>query len=103
MDTLANMAAFVTDVSRGIGRAAAVALAAAGAHVIVHYRRGTDGDNAVADQIPVALWLSCAMKARARHLHVASVFDMEGATGPIPVAPTNKAITKETKNPVTSF
>ena len=49
MATLANKVAFVTGVSRGIGRARRI-----GAHVIVHYRRGADGDNAVADQIPAA-------------------------------------------------
>jgi 3-oxoacyl-[acyl-carrier protein] reductase len=39
MTTLQNKTALVTRASRGIGRATAVALASAGAHVLVHYGR----------------------------------------------------------------
>ena len=39
MTTLQNKTALVTGASRGIGRATAVALASAGAHVLVHYGR----------------------------------------------------------------
>jgi len=39
MTTLQNKTALVTGASRGIGRATALALAAAGAHVLVHYGR----------------------------------------------------------------
>ncbi|MGA7316775.1 MAG: SDR family oxidoreductase [Silvibacterium sp.] len=39
MPTLQNKTALVTGASRGIGRATAVALAKAGAHVLVHYGR----------------------------------------------------------------
>jgi 3-oxoacyl-[acyl-carrier protein] reductase len=39
MTTLENKTALVTGASRGIGRATALALAAAGAHVLVHYGR----------------------------------------------------------------
>jgi NAD(P)-dependent dehydrogenase (short-subunit alcohol dehydrogenase family) len=39
MTTLQNKTALVTGASRGIGRATAAALAAAGAHVVVHYGR----------------------------------------------------------------
>jgi 3-oxoacyl-[acyl-carrier protein] reductase len=39
MSTLQNKTALVTGASRGIGRATAAALAAAGAHVLVHYGR----------------------------------------------------------------
>jgi NAD(P)-dependent dehydrogenase (short-subunit alcohol dehydrogenase family) len=41
MTTLQNKTALVTGASRGIGRATAVALAEAGAHVLVHYGRST--------------------------------------------------------------
>jgi 3-oxoacyl-[acyl-carrier protein] reductase len=41
MSTLQNKTALVTGASRGIGRATAVALAGAGAHVLVHYGRST--------------------------------------------------------------
>ena len=40
MPNLSGKTALVTGASRGIGRAIALALAAAGAHVIVHYGRG---------------------------------------------------------------
>jgi len=39
MSTLQNKTALVTGASRGIGRATAIALAEAGAHVLVHYGR----------------------------------------------------------------
>jgi NAD(P)-dependent dehydrogenase (short-subunit alcohol dehydrogenase family) len=42
MATLTTKTALVTGASRGIGRATALALAAAGARVIVHYGRGAD-------------------------------------------------------------
>jgi NAD(P)-dependent dehydrogenase (short-subunit alcohol dehydrogenase family) len=54
MATLTNKTALVTGGSRGIGRAAALALAAAGARVIVHYGRGADEAKSVVDQIRVA-------------------------------------------------
>jgi 3-oxoacyl-[acyl-carrier protein] reductase len=41
MPTLQNKTALVTGASRGIGRATALALAKAGAHVLVHYGRST--------------------------------------------------------------
>src|SRR6266849_6432812 len=51
MNTLANKTALVTGASRGMGRAAALALAAAGARVVVHYGRGADEAKSVVDQI----------------------------------------------------
>src|SRR6202051_1025852 len=41
MTTLQNKTALVTGASRGIGRATALALARAGAHVLAHYGRST--------------------------------------------------------------
>jgi 3-oxoacyl-[acyl-carrier protein] reductase len=43
--------ALVTGASRGIGRAAALALAEAGAHILVHYGRSADEAEAVVEQI----------------------------------------------------
>lgn len=51
MTNLANKTALVTGASRGMGRAAALALAAAGARVIVHYGRNAEEAKAVVDQI----------------------------------------------------
>src|ERR1700680_807834 len=42
MNSLANKPALVTGASRGMGRATALALAAAGARVVVHYGRNAD-------------------------------------------------------------
>jgi NAD(P)-dependent dehydrogenase (short-subunit alcohol dehydrogenase family) len=50
-DSLANKTALVTGASRGMGRATALALGAAGARVIVHYGRNADEAKAVVDQI----------------------------------------------------
>jgi 3-oxoacyl-[acyl-carrier protein] reductase len=54
MASLANKTALVTGASRGMGRATALALAAAGARVIVHYGRNADEAKAVVDQIRAA-------------------------------------------------
>src|ERR1700755_286646 len=51
MTSLANKTALITGASRGMGRATALALAAAGARVIVHYGRNADEAKAVVDQI----------------------------------------------------
>src|SRR6266849_1214586 len=51
MAHLTNKTALITGASRGMGRATALALAGAGARVIVHYRRKADEANAVVDQI----------------------------------------------------
>jgi NAD(P)-dependent dehydrogenase (short-subunit alcohol dehydrogenase family) len=54
MNALSNKTALVTGASRGMGRAAALALAAEGACVVVHYGRNADEAKAVVDQIRAA-------------------------------------------------
>jgi 3-oxoacyl-[acyl-carrier protein] reductase len=54
MTSLADRTALVTGASRGMGRATALALAAAGARIIVHYGRNADEAKAVVDQIRAA-------------------------------------------------
>jgi len=54
MTMLANKTALVTGASRGMGRATALALGAAGARVIVHYGRNADEANTVVEQIHAA-------------------------------------------------
>jgi 3-oxoacyl-[acyl-carrier protein] reductase len=51
MNTLKGKTALVTGASRGIGRAAALALAKSGAQVLVHYSSGKAEAKAVADEI----------------------------------------------------
>src|SRR4030088_3202665 len=50
-EPLSDKTALVTGASRGMGRATALALAAAGARVVVHYGRNADEAKAVVDQI----------------------------------------------------
>ena len=51
MNTLAGKTALVTGASRGIGRASALALAKAGAQVLVHYSSGEQEASGVVDEI----------------------------------------------------
>ena len=51
MTNLAGKSALVTGASRGIGRATALALAASGAQVLVHYGRGANEAEAVVSEI----------------------------------------------------
>jgi len=51
MSNLSGKTALVTGASKGIGRAIALALAARGAHVLVHYRSGAKEAEAVVAQI----------------------------------------------------
>jgi 3-oxoacyl-[acyl-carrier protein] reductase len=51
MTSLSNKTALVTGASRGIGRAAALALAEAGAHVLVHYGKSAGEAQAVVEQV----------------------------------------------------
>jgi NAD(P)-dependent dehydrogenase (short-subunit alcohol dehydrogenase family) len=57
MAALLNKTALVTGASRGIGRATASALAAAGAHVLVRYGRSAqDAESLVADIRSNMIW-----------------------------------------------
>jgi 3-oxoacyl-[acyl-carrier protein] reductase len=51
MSKLSGKTALVTGASRGIGRASALALAAAGAQVLVHYGSGAKEADAVVAEI----------------------------------------------------
>ena len=51
MTTLQNKTALVTGASRGIGRATALALARAGAHILIHFGRSKQEAESLADKI----------------------------------------------------
>src|ERR1700748_3619660 len=51
MTNLSGKTALVTGASRGIGRASALALAKAGAQVLIHYARGADEAESVVAEI----------------------------------------------------
>jgi len=63
MASLTNKTALVTGASRGIGRATALALSNAGAHVIVHYGRAAAEADAVVAEIRAAGGRADATKA----------------------------------------
>jgi NAD(P)-dependent dehydrogenase (short-subunit alcohol dehydrogenase family) len=83
MTNLANKTALVTGASRGMGRATTLALAAAGAHVIVHYGRNAEEAKAVVDQIRAGGGRADAVSADlaapdAAHLLAAQVRNLAG-------------------------
>jgi 3-oxoacyl-[acyl-carrier protein] reductase len=97
MTKLANKTALVTGASRGMGRATALALAAAGARVIVHYGRNANEAKAVVDQIRTAGGRADAVAADlaapdGAHRLAAQVRDLTGGTLDILVA--NAGISK---------
>ena len=63
MTALQNKTALVTGASRGIGRATAVALAEAGAHVLVHYGRSAQEAKSLVDDIRAKGGRADAMRA----------------------------------------
>ena len=71
MEKLSGKTALVTGASRGIGRASALALAASGAQVLVHYGRGANEADKVVGEIHKAGGRSDAVAA-----------DLERADGP---------------------
>jgi len=93
---LKDRVALVTGASRGLGRAIAIALAAAGAHVAVNYHRQEEAANAVCAEIE-GLGRRCAA-LRADVSRIAEVTAMTGAAarelGPIDVLVNNAGIAR---------
>jgi 3-oxoacyl-[acyl-carrier protein] reductase len=94
MDDLAGRAALVTGASRGIGRAIAVALAAAGADIAVNYRSRADAAEEVCAQIrrlgrrTIKIAADVSRSAEASRL----VAEAEAALGPIGILINNAGI-----------
>ena len=96
MSSLAEKTALVTGASRGMGRATALALAAVGARVIVHYGRNADEAKAVVDQIRAAGGQADAVAADlaapdGAHRLAAQVRDLIGAR-PLDILVSNAGI-----------
>jgi 3-oxoacyl-[acyl-carrier protein] reductase len=87
MATLQNKTALVTGASRGIGRAIALALAEAGAHVLVHYGRSADEARSVV----------AAIKSKGGRADAVSA-DLESAEGAESLASQVKAIVGDRLN-----
>jgi 3-oxoacyl-[acyl-carrier protein] reductase len=97
MTSLANKTALVTGASRGMGRATALALAAAGARVIVHYGRNADEAKSVVDQIRAARGRADAVAADlaaadGAHKLAAQVRDLIGGGGRLDILVSNAGI-----------
>jgi 3-oxoacyl-[acyl-carrier protein] reductase len=94
MDDLAGRAALVTGASRGIGRAIALALAAAGADVAVNYRSRADAAEEVCAEIrrlgrrAIKIAADVARAAEATRL----VAEAEAALGPIGILVNNAGV-----------
>src|ERR1700756_122631 len=84
MIMLSGKTALVTGASRGIGRATALALAKAGAQVLVHYGRGAEEAKAIVQEIRDAGGRAGALGA-----------DLSSPTGPHDLAKQVRAIVGE--------
>jgi 3-oxoacyl-[acyl-carrier protein] reductase len=91
-------AAVVTGASRGLGRAIAFALGAAGYAICVNYRAQTDAAEAVAGEIARAGGMAVAMRADiSRREEVETLFKRVVAElGPVSVLVNNAGITRDT-------
>jgi 3-oxoacyl-[acyl-carrier protein] reductase len=101
MTSLTNKTALVTGASRGMGRATALALAAAGARVIVHYGRNADEAKVVVDQIRAARGRADAIPADlaaadGAHKLAAQVRDLIGGGGRLDILVSNAGISNAT-------
>src|ERR1700743_3210859 len=95
---MTNKPSRITGASRGMGRATALALAAAGARVIVHYGRSADEAKTVVDQIRAAGGRGDAVPADivaadGAHKLAAQVRDLLGGA-PLDILVSNAGISK---------
>jgi len=96
---LQDQVAIVTGASRGLGRAIALELGAAGAKVVVNYRSNQQAAQAVAEAIPGAILCQADVREQAG---VDTLFDAADALGPLAILVNNAGITRDTLLPAMS-
>jgi 3-oxoacyl-[acyl-carrier protein] reductase len=96
---LQDQVAIVTGASRGLGRAIALELGAAGAKVVVNYRSNQQAAQAVAAAIPGAILCQADVREQAG---VDTLFDAADALGPLAILVNNAGITRDTLLPAMS-
>ena len=94
MDDLTNRVALVTGASRGIGRAIATSLAAAGAKIAVNYHTASAQADEVVAEIAAAGGTAVAFKADVSDAHAAATLVRETETrlGPIEILVNNAGV-----------
>jgi 3-oxoacyl-[acyl-carrier protein] reductase len=96
---LKDQVAIVTGASRGLGRAIALALGAAGAKVVVNFRANAEAAQAVVDAIPGAVLCQADVREQSGIDHL---FETADQLGPLAILVNNAGITRDTLLPAMS-
>lgn len=96
---LQDRVAIVTGASRGLGRAIAIELAAAGAQLVINYRNNAEAAQEVADSIPNAILCQADVREQAG---IDALFEAADSLGPLSILVNNAGITRDTLLPAMS-